>query len=66
MIAMLGGNMYPPEHEVRGESLSVIAMLGGNMYPPEHEVRGESISVIAMLGGNMYHLNTRLEERVYL
>ena len=32
------------EHEVRGESISVIAMLGGNMYP----------SVIAMLGGNMY------------
>ena len=42
------------EHEVRGESISVIAMLGGNMYPCEHEVRGESISVIAMLGGNMY------------
>ena len=35
------------EHEVRGESISVIAMLGGN-------VRGESVSVIAMLGGNMY------------
>ena len=46
MIAMLGGNMYPPEHEVRGESISVIAMLGGNMYPPEHEVRGESLSVM--------------------
>ena len=41
------------EHEVRGESISVIAMLGGNMFC-EHEVRGESISVIAMLGGNMY------------
>ena len=41
------------EHDVRGESISVIAMLGGNMYH-EHDVRGESISVIAMLGGNMY------------
>ena len=40
------------EHDVRGESISVIAMLGGNMYL--YDVRGESISVIAMLGGNMY------------
>ena len=42
------------EHDVRGESISVIAMLGGNICIYEHDVRGESISVIAMLGGNMY------------